>query len=236
MRRSRDRRGQTLVEFALVAPLFTVVLGGIFVFGIGVFYQQQLANAGREAARYASIHSATSVCPTTSWIAPALNRLPEDFEFENYDRCDPPDLRWPIMTEYARTKVFGLDASEVHFAACWSGYWDEDPNDRHDAPAIDPDSSPPGAPNEFRECTIGGVNPRTDSGDLPCPPPLTEDWSLEPGDGDDKASNLAFSNASTTNQVTIYACYEWSPPFLSSFTGGSVTMRAVSTEAMQHQQ
>lgn len=227
-----DRRGQSLVEFALVAPLFTVVLAGIFVFGIGVFYQQQLTNAAREAARYASIHSATSQCPTTSWIAPALNRLPDDFEFENYDRCDPPDLRWPIMTDHARSKVFGLDASAVHFAACWSGYWDDDPNDRHDAPAIGSD----GSPNEFRECTIGGVNPRTDSASLPCPPPLTDDWSVTPGDGDDQASNLAFSGASTTNQVTIYACYVWSPPFLSSFTGGSVTMRAVITEAMQHQQ
>lgn len=231
MKTCRDKRGQSLVEFALVAPLFTVVLGGIFVFGIGVFYQQQLTNAAREAARYASIHSATSQCPTTSWIAPALNRLPDDFEFENYDRCDPPDLRWPVMTEHARSKVFGLDASAVHFAACWSGYWDEDPNDRHDAPAIGEDG-----PNEFRECTLDGFNPRTESSDLPCPPPLTDDWSVTPGDGDDQASNLAFSGASTTNQVTIYACYEWSPPFLSSFTGGSVTMRAVITEAMQHQQ
>lgn len=236
MSRHASRRGQTLVEFALVAPLFTLVLGGIIVFGVGVFYQQQLTNAAREAARYASIHSATSQCPTTSWIQPALNRLPDDFEITTYDRCDPPDLRWPVMSAHARSKVFGLDASEVYFAACWSGYWDDNPTDYHDAPAID--MSDPANPeeNEFQECTIGGVNPRTDSGDIPCPPPLTEDWSVAPGDGDDKASNLAFSGARTTNQVTVYACYVWQPPFLSSFTGGSVTMRAVITEAMQHQQ
>lgn len=232
MRLCRDGRGQSLVEFALVAPLFTVVLGGIFVFGIGVFYQQQLTNAAREAARYAAIHSATSQCPTTSWITPALNRLPDDFEIETYDRCDPPDLRWPLMAEFARSKVFGLDSSQVHFAGCWSGYWDEDPLARYDAPAFAADGI---TPNEFRECTIGGVNPRTDSSSLPCAPPLTVQGA-NPGEGDDQASNLAFSGASTTNQVTIYACYEWSPPFLSSFTGGSVTMRAVITEAMQHQQ
>jgi hypothetical protein len=223
-------RGQSLVEFALVAPLLFLLLGGIFTFGIGVFYQQQLNNAAREAARYASIHSATSQCPTTSWITPALNRLPDTFELDTYGRCDPPDLRWPVMTAHARSKVFGIDSSQVHFAACWSGYWDDD---SHDAPAIDP--GPPQVPNEFRPCTIGGVDPRTDSGSIACPPPLTVDGAI-PGDGDDKASNLAFSNASTTNQVTIYACYVWSPPFLSSFTGGSVTMRAVVTEAMQHQQ
>lgn len=231
--RAPDSRGQSLVEFALVAPLFTLLLSGIIIFGIGVFYQQQLTNAAREAARYVAIHSATSQCPTTSWVEPALNRLPDDFELTTYQTCDPPSQRWPVMSEYARSKVFGLDPNAVHFAACWSGYWDDSPEARHDAPAIDRVTL---QPNEFRECTIGGINPRTDSGNLPCPPPLTQDWTSEPGDGDDQASNLAFSGATTTNQVTVYACYVWSPPFISSFTGGDVTMRAVITEAMQHQQ
>lgn len=231
MRRRERTRGQTMVEFALILPLFTLVLGGIIVFGVGVFYQQQLANAAREAARYAAIHSATSQCPTTSWIKPALNRLPPDFELTTYDRCDPPDLGWPIMTAYARSKVFGLDASEVYFSACWSGYWDDHPTDYYDAPAIGPDG-----PNEFKECTIGGIDPRTNAGSLPCPPPISRDWSVSPGDGDDKASNLAFSGATTTNQVTVYACYTWSPPIFGALTGGDVVMRAVITEAMQHQQ
>jgi hypothetical protein len=230
--RNRER-GQTLVEFALVLPLFIMVLTGIIVFGLAVFYQQQLSNAAREAARYAAIHSATSQCPTRSWMDPALNRLPDTFELETYDRCDPPDLGWPIMTEYARSKVLGLDATNVNFAACWSGYWDDNPTDYWDAPAID---SVTRTPNQFKQCTIGGVNPRTDSGSIACPPPPTVDWTTTPGDGDDKASNLAFSNASTTNQVTVYACYEWTPPVLGSLFGGTMTMRAVVTEAMQHQQ
>jgi hypothetical protein len=228
----RDPRGQTLVEFALVAPLFFLVLTGIIVFGIGVFYQQQLTNAAREAARYAAIHSATAQCPTTSWITPALNRLPDDFDLDTYQDCDPPHLRWPVMTAHARESLFGLDAASVHFAACWSGYWDDNPVEFHDAPAIDADTR---QANDFQECTIGGANPRTDSGSIACPPPLTVEGA-SPGLGDDKASNLAFSGARTTNQLTVYACYVWSPPVLSSFTGGSVTMRAVITEAMQHQQ
>jgi hypothetical protein len=231
MIRPPERRGQTLVEFALVLPVFMLVVSGIIILGIGVFYQQQLTNAAREAARYAAIHSATSQCPTTSWITPALNRLPDTFELDTYDRCDPPDLRWPVMASHARSKVFGLDRPSVYFAACWSGYWDEDPVASYDAPAVGAD----GLANEFRECTIGGVNPRTDASSLPCPPPLTIQGG-SPGTGDDKASNLAFSGATTTNQVTVYACYEWSPPLLGAFTGGTVTMRAVITEAMQHQQ
>ena len=231
MRRHRGSRGQTLVELALVLPLFIVMLSAIITFGIGVFYQQQLTNAAREAARYAAIHSATSQCPTTSWVDPALNRLPDSFELDTYDRCDPPDLGWPVMTAHARSKVFGLDAQAVAFAACWSGYWDEDPVAFHDAPALGDD----GQPNDFEECTIGTVNPRTDSESLPCPPPMTIEGAA-PGDGDDKASNLAFSGATTTNQVTVYACYEWAPPLLGLFLGDTITMRAVITEALQHQQ
>ena len=34
--------GQTLVEIALILPLFLMVLVGIIVLGIGVFYQQQM--------------------------------------------------------------------------------------------------------------------------------------------------------------------------------------------------
>lgn len=225
-------RGQTLVEFALVAPLFILVLAGIVTFGIGVFYQQQLTNAAREGARYAAIHSATSQCPTTSRLVPAPNRLPPDFDTNNYYACDPPDLGWPKMTAYARSKVFGITASEVYFAACWSGYWDEDPIVRYDAPAINPGD---GQPNDFHECTIGGIDPREDTGSLPCPPPATVLVPADPDATDDKASNLAATAASTANQVTIYACYEWTPPFLGDFVGGAVTLQAAITEAMQHQ-
>ena len=66
MRLRHRTRGQALVEFALVAPLLFLVIGGIITLGIGVFYQQQLTNAAREAARYAAIHSETSQCPTRS--------------------------------------------------------------------------------------------------------------------------------------------------------------------------
>lgn len=231
-----EPRGQTLVEFALVAPLFILVLAGIVTFGIGVFYQQQLTNAAREAARYAAIHSATSQCPTTSRLEPAPNRLPDDFDTNNYYSCDPPDLGWPMMTAHARSKVFGITASEVHFAACWSGYWDEDPTARYDAPALSD-----GQPNDFHECTIGGIDPREDTGSLPCPPPATVRVPADPDvpadldATDDKASNLAASAAYTANQVTVYACYEWTPPFLGDLLGGAVTLQAVITEAMQHQ-
>ena len=68
-RLGRAPQGQNLVETALVMPLFLMVIFGIVVLGIGIFYQQELANAGREAARYAVIHSATRAVPEPSRTA-----------------------------------------------------------------------------------------------------------------------------------------------------------------------
>ena len=92
-------RGQALVEFGLVAPLFIMVLTGIITFGIGVFYQQQLTNAAREAARYAAIHSATAQCPTV----PNLPYDPQGtYKPLSYARCDRPENGWPFMTAAGR--------------------------------------------------------------------------------------------------------------------------------------
>lgn len=218
--RPTRNRGQAMVEFALVAPLLFLTIFGIISLGLGVFYQQQLTNAAREAARYAAIHSETSQCPTISNLDPYPSMLPPDIP--DYD-CDPPHLRWPFMTGHARGHVWGLAPSGVHIAACWSGYWDGASG--WDAAPLKPD----GTPNEFKSCTIGGVDPRTDSGTLPCPAPLTTS-------SDDKASSLAHSSVPTANQVTVYACYVWTPPFLGDLIGQQITMRSVITEAMQHQQ
>ncbi len=51
-------RGQAMVEFALVAPLFFLLLFSIIEGGRFVFYYELLNNATREGARYAIIHGA----------------------------------------------------------------------------------------------------------------------------------------------------------------------------------
>ena len=58
-------RGQAIVEFALVLPLFILMLIGIFAFGRIVWARNSLENAAREAARYAIVHggSELTVCP-----------------------------------------------------------------------------------------------------------------------------------------------------------------------------
>ena len=223
--RERSGFGQALTEFALILPLFALVLFSIIVFGLYVFYNQQLANAAREAARYAAIHSSTAQCPTVSRLDPILTNQPS-----SYLRCDTPPAGWPRMTGAARSNVWGVAPSAVKVTACWSGY--VDPSGNHDAL--------PTAPNTFLDCRIGGIDPNKDVASLPCPPPApVVSTAMPPGpDGDDKASNTAFANGihyQTT--VTVYACFQWSPP-MAGFVliPSQVTMRAVVNEVLQRQQ
>jgi len=212
----RHRRGQALTEFALVLPVFALVVFSIIVFGLYVFYNQQLANAAREAARYAAIHSSTAQCPTVSRLEPIDTIKPS-----SYFRCDAPEAAWPRMTAAARSNVWGVTPGAVQITACWSGF--VDPSGNHDAL--------PNAPNTFMDCRIGGIDPNKDMASLSCPAPA-------PVLGDDKASDTAFANGihyQTT--VTVYGCFQWSPP-MAGFVliPSQVTMRAVVTEALQRQQ
>jgi Flp pilus assembly protein TadG len=55
-RRRRNGRGQALVEFALVIPIFLLVLVAIFDLGRAVFAYNTLTNAAREGARIAIVN------------------------------------------------------------------------------------------------------------------------------------------------------------------------------------
>jgi Flp pilus assembly protein TadG len=57
-------RGQALVEFALVAPIFFFLLFGIIEGGRFILYYETLNNATREGARYAIVHGSRSSCPS----------------------------------------------------------------------------------------------------------------------------------------------------------------------------
>lgn len=65
VRGRRQGPGQALVEFALIAPLFFVLLFGIVEAGRFIFYYETLNNATREGARYAIVNGANTLgCPT----------------------------------------------------------------------------------------------------------------------------------------------------------------------------
>lgn len=56
---SREHRGVAAVEFAVVLPLFLLVVFGMIEFGRAIMVQQVLTNASREGARRATIEGAT---------------------------------------------------------------------------------------------------------------------------------------------------------------------------------
>lgn len=62
---SLRRAGAAAVEFAIVAPVFFLVVLGIIEFGRMVMVQQVITNAAREGARIAVLDSATSDRVTT---------------------------------------------------------------------------------------------------------------------------------------------------------------------------
>jgi Flp pilus assembly protein TadG len=64
VRRLREERGNNLVETALSLPIFFLVLFGIVQMGYAFYTYQCVANASREASRWASVRGSTS-CSNT---------------------------------------------------------------------------------------------------------------------------------------------------------------------------
>ena len=234
--------GATTLEFAFVLTPLLVVIVGIIVFGTVLFYQQQINNSAREAARYASTHSANAQCPTVSWLPPAA---PADYP--TYYRCDKPETGWrgippplgqavsaaPGLTNAARLALFGLDRSRVQVAACWSGFWrtvsGSDPPAKASSVAYDAPPPSVDAPDSaFFSCRLNGKDPRTATDDLACPEPAVDQAGavLTSDEGSDVPGN----------SVTVYVCYLWTPP-LGGLLGlpSTVTFRAVATEVLNRQ-
>lgn len=101
-------RGQALVEFALVAPLFFLLLFAIIEGGRFVFYYEVLNGATREGARYAIIHgsNAADKCPSGPMPGGATNT------------CDPSGDKVKAAVVNAAFKI----ASTGDFAAL-DVYW-----------------------------------------------------------------------------------------------------------------
>lgn len=58
MKKFRREDGQSMVEFALILPIFLLILCGIIDFGWLFYNQLSLNNACREGARYAVVNTA----------------------------------------------------------------------------------------------------------------------------------------------------------------------------------
>ena len=65
MNKASDRRGQSLVEFALVIPVFLIIVMGIVDFGMAVYKFNGVSQAAREIARVTSVHPCLAATPCT---------------------------------------------------------------------------------------------------------------------------------------------------------------------------
>jgi hypothetical protein len=75
VRARRDEGGQALVEFALIAPLFLMIVVGIIQFGIGLNYWLDMQRIANQGARWAVVNN-WPTCPRGSTSCTGTNNPP----------------------------------------------------------------------------------------------------------------------------------------------------------------
>ncbi len=83
MRRSREDRGQSTVEFALVLPLLVICLGGLLWVGQLMTWQIRLENAAREGARAAAIEPENAIAVASTAVSRVAGELNVSTEFDS---------------------------------------------------------------------------------------------------------------------------------------------------------
>jgi hypothetical protein len=133
-RRRPRSRGQSLAEFALVAPLFFLLLFGIIEAGRFIFYYETLNNATREGARYAIVNGYRSFSPT----GPA--------DGTPYDTDDPTG---EDVVAKVRSAAIGMVGDQIIVDRCW---WYSSCDFK--APGYDPSAPTYGTGNFLRGATV----------------------------------------------------------------------------------
>jgi Flp pilus assembly protein TadG len=87
--RSRQTKGQDLVEYALMVPIVLLIVVMIFDLGRVTYAYSVLYNAAREGTRYASVH-----------FEDTANRTAE-------------------VTNYIQTRIPGLESSDLNVDVVW---------------------------------------------------------------------------------------------------------------------
>ena len=101
----RRSRGQAIAEFALVIPVFLLILMGIFDAGRAIFVYNGLTNAAREAARFAIVNQdgglivdraqamafGVTLNTTAGDVVAFYRQNPDIGDVENNEPCDNSD-------------------------------------------------------------------------------------------------------------------------------------------------
>jgi Flp pilus assembly protein TadG len=114
----RHRRGQGLVEFALVLPLFLMIVFGIIDIGRYVYVTNAFNEASREAARFGAVEQWQYACPASVPVG-TQNRFTCSAAVAIERMAAAPAYSTPTVTCLSR----GDDpSSTVSAAACRAGY------------------------------------------------------------------------------------------------------------------
>ena len=101
-RKTRRRRGATVVECALVYPIAFLLVLGLIIGAFGVFRYQEVASVAREGARWASVHGyqccqeanpSTTPPPLTAASDVYTNAIKPQADAAN---LDPPSLSYSV--------------------------------------------------------------------------------------------------------------------------------------------
>jgi hypothetical protein len=101
----RRQGGQSLTEFALVAPLFFLLLFAIIEAGRFIYYYETLSNATREGARYAIVNGYRSFSPTG----------PDDGAM-GFTSDDPTGND---VVDRVRNAALGMVGAQITVDRCW---------------------------------------------------------------------------------------------------------------------
>jgi len=122
-RRTRSE-GQGLVEFALVLPVFMVILIGMVDLGRAIWANNSVANSAREAARFASVHGGScedllgSVCSSTNYC-PVGPKAPSSAVPSASTSCPYPSPSKQSIYDTATGYLVGGGSSTTVTACYW---------------------------------------------------------------------------------------------------------------------
>ena len=77
-RRKNGEKGQALVEFALLVPIFLLLLFAVVDFGMGFYSWITVTNADREGARLGAVHAPLNVASSPCFGKASLDQCIED--------------------------------------------------------------------------------------------------------------------------------------------------------------
>ncbi len=81
-------KGQALVEFALLIPIFLILLFAIVDFGMGFYSWITVTNSAREGARVGAVHAPLNVASSPCFGKGSLEQCIEDRVLDSADLAD----------------------------------------------------------------------------------------------------------------------------------------------------